>query len=55
MGDVWEAIYFVVGEVQLFKATQLKKVGRDTGEIVVTEVSIYHLKEGIRSGIFKFL
>ena len=39
-------IYFVMGEVQLFKVAQLKKVGRDTGEIVVTEVNFFHLKEG---------
>jgi hypothetical protein len=45
VGDVRKIIYFIMGEVQLLKFTQLKKVGRDSDEIVATEVSVDHLKE----------
>ena len=37
--------HFVMREVELFKFTQLKKAGRDTGEIVVTKISSGHLNE----------
>ena len=38
-------INFVMRQIKLFKLGKLKKASRDGGEIVVTKISIGHLKE----------